>query len=98
VAAHAVDIVRRQLELAPAAEAAERCRLAALLGSEGELATLNRLLCERIRDGTIGLHTPGLADHLWQVTLHKLAVDQPNYESYRRALPAHSPEEPRDGL
>ena len=31
-----------------------------------------------------GLHTPGLAEHLWQTTLDKLAVDQPGYDSYRR--------------
>jgi hypothetical protein len=28
--------------------------------------------------------TPGLVPHLWRVTLDKLAVDQPGYESYRR--------------
>jgi hypothetical protein len=32
------------------------------------------------------LQTPGLADHLWQTTMAKLAVDQPNYASYKREL------------
>ncbi len=32
------------------------------------------------------LETPGLADHLWETTLAKLAVDQPNYWGYRAAL------------
>ncbi len=35
------------------------------------------------------LATPGLADHLWTVTLDKLAVDQPTYAAYRAALAEH---------
>ena len=88
VAANMVDIVRRQLQLAPAADAEEQRRLRALLQADGSLAELNARLCECIADGRIGLHTPGLAQHLWQSTLDKLAVDQPGYESYRRALGA----------
>ncbi|MGL6110898.1 MAG: DUF6285 domain-containing protein [Rubrivivax sp.] len=86
VAANALDIVRRQLALAPAAEAREAGRLAALLAADGNLTDLNRLLCERIASGAMGLDTPGLVAHLWRVTLDKLAVDQPGYESYRRVL------------
>ncbi len=88
VAANMVDIVRRQLQLAPAADAQEQQRLRVLLQSEGSLAELNGRLCERLADGRIGLDAPGLAEHLWQTTLDKLAVDQPGYESYRRALDA----------
>jgi hypothetical protein len=84
VAANAIDIVRRQLLLAPAAEAAEAERLRALLGTQGNLAELNGLLCQRIANGEMDLSTPGLVPHLWRVTLDKLAVDQPGYESYRR--------------
>jgi hypothetical protein len=32
----------------------------------------------------MGFETPGLTDHLWRATMDKLAVDQPNYASYRR--------------
>lgn len=88
VAANMVDIVRRQLQLAPEADAAEAQRLRALLQRDGSLPELNASLCERIAAGSIDLHTPGLADHLWQTTLDKLAVDQPGYESYRRATNA----------
>ena len=84
VAANAIDIVRRQLQLAPAADADELRRLQPLLGRDGSLAELNALLCERIASGELGLHTPGLAEHLWQTTLDTLAVDQPGYDSYRR--------------
>lgn len=92
VAANMVDIVRRQLELTPAAEVQELRRLRELLQCDGRLAELNALLCARIADGRIGLHTPGLAEHLWQTTLDKLAVDQPGYESYRRERAAFDQE------
>ena len=84
VAANALDIVRRQLQLAPVAEAAEQHRLHELLRCDGSLAELNQLLCERIAGGAIGFDTPGLLPHLWQTTLDQLAVDQPGYDSYRR--------------
>ena len=83
-AANALDIVRRQLQLAPEAEAEEQRRLRKLLQCEGSLAELNQQLCERIADGTVSFDTPDLLQHLWRTTLDKLAVDQPGYDSYRR--------------
>lgn len=88
VAANAVDIVRRELMFAPKANAAELDRLEALLGERADLESMNRELCRRIAAGAIGLHTPGLTGHLWQTTLDKLAIDQPNYAAYRAALAA----------
>ncbi len=86
VAANALAIVERELALGPAQDAAERDRLRALLGSEGTLEEHNRELCRAIRAGDIGVDTPGLLDHLRATTLAKLAVDQPNYSGYRRAI------------
>ena len=86
VAANALDIVRRELDVAPAANAEETSRLMALLGMEGSLEDLNRELCRLIETGEVGLDTPGLKDHLWRTTLTKLSIDQPNYSGYRRAL------------
>jgi hypothetical protein len=91
VAANALAIVERQLRLGPEAEAAERLRLRELLGRDGSLEELNRELCARIRGGEIGLETPGLAAHLRETTLAKLAVDQPSYSGNRRALAAGAP-------
>ncbi len=88
VAANALEIARRDLELSPGQDAAERARLQALLGHDGELIDLNRELAARIADGSFDLTTPGLAEHLWQTTLAKLAVDQPTYSGYRAALAA----------
>ena len=86
VAANAIDIARRELELSPTQDAAEMERLRRLLGADGSLLELNRELCRRIAAGQMTLSTPGLADHLWATTLAKLAVDQPNYSGYRAAL------------
>uniref|UniRef100_Q07QY0 DUF6285 domain-containing protein n=1 Tax=Rhodopseudomonas palustris (strain BisA53) TaxID=316055 RepID=Q07QY0_RHOP5 len=86
VAINALDLVARQLTLAGDSDAAELHRLTQLLGVQGSLDQLNRELAERIRSGEAGLATPGLAEHLWQTTLAKLAVDQPNYASFRREM------------
>jgi hypothetical protein len=86
VAANALDIVKRELEIGPEASKEERARLVALLGRDGTVDELNRALGEKIRTGEVGLETPGLVDHLWDVTLTKLAIDQPKYSGYRRAL------------
>ncbi len=88
VAANALDIARRELALAPAAASRERAALAALLHVDPnrDLHELNRLLCERIAGDAMHLQTPGLTDALWRITFDKLAVDQPGYETYQRAL------------
>jgi len=86
VAINALDLVTRQLTLAQEADAAEIARLAQLLGREGTLLELNQALAERIASGEVDLQTPGLSEHLWRTTMDKLAVDQPNYGSYKREL------------
>jgi len=84
VAANALDVVKRELELRPAAERDEHVRLVALLQTDGSLEELNSLLSQRIAAGELSLQTPGLAAHLWATTLAKVAIDQPTYASYRR--------------
>ena len=86
VGINALDLVARQLALEPDSDAAEAGRLSGLLGMQGSLGELNRALADRIAHGEMDLQTPGLSDHLWQTTMDKLAVDQPNYASYKREL------------
>lgn len=86
VAANALDIVKRELEMAPQANQDEKKRLTALLSTEGSLDTLNRSLCKQIESGDITLDTEGLKDHLWKTTLAKLSIDQPKYSAYRKSL------------
>jgi hypothetical protein len=86
VAANALAIVKRELELGPAADRADAARLEALLGMEGDNVALTQELCRRIETGEIAADDPALIEHLWASTLATLAVDQPNYATYRRVI------------
>ncbi|MDA9410915.1 DUF6285 domain-containing protein [Bradyrhizobium sp. CCBAU 45384] len=86
VAINILDLVTRQLTREAGSDAKEVERLRALLGIDGSVTELNRELAERIAKGEVDLATPGLAEHLWATTMDKLAVDQPNYASYKREL------------
>ena len=86
VAINMLDLVTRQLTLEQGSDAAEAARLSQLLGMQGSLIELNRVLADRIAKGELDLQTPGLSEHLWQTTMDKLAVDQPNYAAYKREL------------
>ncbi|MCW1992679.1 hypothetical protein ACVI1J_007439 [Bradyrhizobium diazoefficiens] len=86
VAINILDLVTRQLTQEAGSDAKEVERLRALLGIDGPVTDLNRVLAERIARGELDLATPGLAEHLWATTMDKLAVDQPNYASYKREL------------
>ena len=86
VSINALDLVTRQLALQQDSDAAEAARLSRLLGKQGSLSELNRALTDQIAKGDVDLQTPGLSDHLWQTTMDKLAVDQPNYAAYKREM------------
>jgi len=86
VAINMLDLVTRQLTLEDGSDLEEAARLRALLGIDGALMDLNRVLADKIASGEVDLQAPGLAEHLWQTTMAKLAVDQPNYASYKREL------------
>jgi hypothetical protein len=86
VAANALDLVGRQIEIAPGEEAAEWERLKALLGRDAPLADLNAELADRLASGALDLTAPGVEAHLTATTLAKLEVDQPSYSGYRAAL------------
>ncbi|WP_027533997.1 DUF6285 domain-containing protein [Bradyrhizobium sp. WSM3983] len=86
VAVNILDLVTRQLTWEEGSDLKEVERLRALLGMDGSVTELNRALAERIAKGEVDLATPGLAEHLWATTMDKLAVDQPNYASYKREL------------
>jgi hypothetical protein len=93
VGINALDLVTRQLALEQGSDAAESARLTQLLGVDGSLMELNRALSERIASGQADLQTPDLSEHLWRTTMDKLAVDQPNYASYKRELEQCPPQQ-----
>jgi hypothetical protein len=85
VAVNVLHIVARELELGPAAAAAETTRLEALLGRDGDLDALRRELCARLRTGAMTAQTPGLLDHLLATAADRVAIEQPGYASLKRA-------------
>lgn len=83
VAINVIGILERELGQWPDEAAAAETRLKALLGADGDLPTLTRALCQAIRVGSIALDDPALAEHLWQVTRAKVAIDQPGYSGLK---------------
>lgn len=98
VAANAVDLAAREMRLGPAAEAAAAERLLALLRHAGPADALEAELALAIRSGAVDADDASLRAHLWASTLDKLAIDQPSYAPYRRAIelravPTHTTQE-----
>lgn len=93
VAGNVLDILARELALAPGFNKAEQARLESLLGEDGDLATLNRKLCEKIATGEMDLSNDVLKNHLIRVTMGKIAIDQPRYQGYKMAQANGWPEE-----
>lgn len=87
VAINVLQTVARELELGPAAAAAETVRLRALLGRDGDLDGLRRAMCAAIREGSITIDTPGVLDHMLASAADRVAIEQPGYGSLKRARP-----------
>ena len=79
VAVNALGVVQRELVQGPAAHWNAVDRFGALLGHQGDLASLNGELCALIRSGQIDASTPGLLAALKANITEQIAIDQPNY-------------------
>ncbi len=86
VSINAIELVRRELDQQGTAEEREHRRLAELLGSNADLATMRNELCEKIARGEVTLDDPALRAHLRATTIDRLAIDQPTYSAYRAAI------------
>ena len=84
VARNALAIALRDLRDGPAPDAAERQRLAELLGRDGDLATLNAELARRIRNRAPSLDRTRLLAHLRATARDKLALANPRYQAPER--------------
>ncbi len=98
VAGNVLDLLARELKLAPGFNKAEQARLESLLdvkglSESGDLVTLNRKLCDKIAAGEMDLSDEALKTHLIKVTMGKLAIDQPRYQGYKTAQANGWPEE-----
>ena len=85
VAANSLDIVLRELALGETHRRNEQMRLSALLGTNGDLEALRWRLVRALRDGSMPLDRPGLAEHLRLTVVNQVAIDQPVYSGYKTA-------------
>lgn len=81
VAANALSIAERELRSRGTCEARWQRALETMLGESGDLQALTASLADRLR-GSRGEPDAATAAHLWDVTMAKLAIDQPGYPSY----------------
>ena len=79
VTANVLNIVRRELELRDTQSAAERTRLCALVGHDGDTETLSGELSELIRQGAVDLNDADLRAHLRQSLADALAINNPKW-------------------
>jgi hypothetical protein len=79
VTVNVLNTVRRELELRDAQAAAERARLAAMLGHDADVEKLSMELAERIRGGAIALDDPALRAHIRQSLADALAINNPKW-------------------
>jgi aminoglycoside phosphotransferase (APT) family kinase protein len=85
VAGNSLDIVLRELALGDEQRGREHARLRQLLGSDGSLSELRWRLTRSLRDGSMALDAPGLAEHLRATVVNQVAIDQPKYSGFQTA-------------
>lgn len=83
VAVNALAAVKREIQQGPDAEEAAVVRLRALIGRDGDFATLNAALCDGIQDGTIDPLDPAVLAHMKSSIIDQVRIDQPQYSGLR---------------
>jgi hypothetical protein len=74
-----LNTLRRELELRGSQADAERARLVAMLGHDGDVEALSIELAERIRAGAISIDDPALRTHVRQSLADALAINNPKW-------------------
>jgi len=86
VAGNSLDVVLRELGVGERHRAHQADRLRGLLEEGGDLESLRWSLVRRLRDHTLPLDRPGLAEYLRDAVVNQVAIDQPNYSGFKTAL------------
>lgn len=103
VAGNTLDIVRRELLIAPELRRREAAALSELLATDmgsavgpaeqgsaadptEQVTEMRWKLVKCLRDGSMPLNQPGLAEYLRDSVVHQVAIDQPSYSGYRHAI------------
>jgi Domain of unknown function (DUF6285) len=79
VAVNALGMLERELRLGPGLDAAERQRLAILLGHDADLPALSAELAGRIRDGSLDDRRDDVVAAVRESVRAKLLVSNPRY-------------------
>lgn len=79
VSANALRMAARELRLGTAQAVAERARLAALLGRDGDTETLSAELAQQIRDGAYRGDDAALRAHLRDTLQEALRINNPKW-------------------
>ncbi len=85
VAANAIDLVRREIELAGDTAASEQQRIERALGVRGDPALIRDAFCDRLASDADFLANPEVREALRETVLDRLAIDQPTYSGYLAA-------------
>lgn len=86
VASNSIDIVLRELTLGPEHQQRELDRLQVFYQSAEPLDSLRWRLVEELRDGQVSLDNEALQNHLRETVVNQIAIDQPKYSGFKRAL------------
>jgi hypothetical protein len=79
VTINVLNLVRRELEFEQVQRGAERERLCAILGYDGNVDEMNAKLAERIRSGAIASDDCALRSHIRQSLEDALAINNPRW-------------------
>jgi aminoglycoside phosphotransferase (APT) family kinase protein len=85
VASNSLDIVQREVSLGQTCLVNEGQRLCLLFDRDESITDLRWRLVNSLRDESIGLDLPGLADHLRATVVNQIAIDQPRYAGFATA-------------
>jgi hypothetical protein len=79
VTINVLAMIKRELEMRDGHAAAERERLAAILGHAGEVEELSRELADKIQAGALSSDDPALRAHIRQILADALAINNPKW-------------------
>jgi len=79
VTVNVLNTVRRELDLRGTQAEAERARLVAMLGHDGDVEALSAELAEKIRASAIAIDDPALRTHVRQSLADALSINNPKW-------------------
>lgn len=79
VTINVLAMIKREMEMRAPQAAAERERLSAILGCDGEVEDLSRELADKIQSGAVSCDDPALRAHIRQILGDALSINNPKW-------------------